>query len=144
MTITTPSEVKVLSTVVRMGMGGSRVDNASSGGIISGVDENGRLKPFAFDSNGKRYDRHPQGAKFEDTVIPNFQNCLSLCKKAAPRLARFSKLISWDLAISKDGQPILIEVNLTGGQIDLHQMANGPIFKDEETTKEMVSKYLKK
>ena len=41
-----------------------------------------------------------------------------------------TKLISWDFAIGVDGEPILIEANLSFGQIDFHQLCNGPIFKE--------------
>lgn len=44
------------------------------------------------------------------------------------RFLSVSKLQSWDFAIGEDGEPILIEVNLSFGQIDFHQMCNGPIW----------------
>lgn len=142
MTMTDGSEVKPLSAIVRMGVGGSKVDNVSSGGMACGIYEDGSLKNFAFDGQGRRYDIHPQGAHFEDSVIPNFDMCIALCKKLAPRVARFSKLISWDFAIDAEGQPLLIEANLYGGELDFHQMCNGPIFGDEETTKQMIKRFV--
>ena len=142
MTMTDGNEVKPLSAIVRMGVGDSKVDNVSSGGIACGINKDGSLKNFAFDGKGRRYDVHPQGAHFEDTVIPNFDTCISLCKKLAPRVARFSKLISWDFAIDAEAQPLLIEANLYGGELDFHQMCNGPIFGDEETTKQMIKRFV--
>ena len=65
---------------------------------------------------------------FADVVIPNFHECVDLVKQLAPRFVSVSRLISWDIAISEDSHPILIEANLSFGEIDFHQMNNGPIF----------------
>lgn len=121
-------EVRILSSVLRMGIGEALVDNASSGGIVCGIDSSGRLKSEAFDVKANRYYCHPSGVKFEDIVIPNFNNCINLCRSLAFRVLRFSRLVSWDIAISEDGSPLLLEVNLSFGQVDFHQMCNGPIF----------------
>jgi hypothetical protein len=123
-------EVHILSSVVRMGVGEAKVDNASSGGIVCGVESSGRLKPEAFDVMGNRYGQHPSGVRFESVTIPHFDQCLDLCRKYALRLVQFSKLLSWDFAISEDGNPLLIEVNMSFGEIDFHQMCNGPLFGD--------------
>ena len=144
MTMTEDDEVKILSSIVRMGIGKSKVDNVSSGGVACGICDDGRLKNFAFDGRGVRYDRHPQGARFEESRVPNFEECRELCKRLAPRVTRFCKLVSWDLAIAEDGHPVLIEANLYGGELDFHQMCNGPIFGDEVSTKEMINKFYKK
>ena len=142
MTITDCDKVKPLSTIVRIGVGDSKVDNVSSGGIACGINMDGSLKNYAFDGQGRRYDIHPQGAHFEDSVIPSLDLCFLMCKRMAPRVARFSKLISWDFAIDAEGQPLLIEANLYGGELDFHQMCNGPIFGDEETTKQMITRFI--
>lgn len=123
-------EIHCLSTIVRMGIGDSFVDNASSGGIFCGVDSNGRLKPIAYNTSGKVYNTHPQGAKFEEHIIPNYDECIRMVKQLAPRLSRISKLLSWDLAIDSEGHPALIEVNMCYGELDFHQISNGPLLGD--------------
>lgn len=40
--------VKIYSSILRMGVGNAKVDNACSGGISCGICENGRLKPVAY------------------------------------------------------------------------------------------------
>lgn len=128
MSLTFDNEVHLLSGVLRMGRDGAHVDNASSGGIVCGIDENGRLKEFAYNTKGNRWTQHPQGLMFKGYMIPGYDKCCEQIKSLAGRLVGISKLISWDYAIGIDGQPILIEVNLTYGQVDFHQMCNGPIF----------------
>lgn len=121
-------EVHVLSCVLRMGIGGSRVDNASSGGIVCGIEPSGRLKPEAFDTKANRYEAHPSGVRFESVSVPGFDRCLEMCKKLAYRLVSCTKLVSWDLAIDEEGNPVLLEANLCFGEVDFHQMCNGPIL----------------
>lgn len=130
MTLVIHGKVHVLSSVLRMGVNGARVDNASSGGIVCGIKPNGQLKNEAFDAAANRYDRHPQGTVFESVTIPNFNECVEIATSLARRCCSVSRLISWDFAIGEDGHPILIEFNVSWGQLDFHQLCNGPIFGD--------------
>lgn len=38
------------------------------------------------------------------------------------------RLLSWDIAVDEDNSPILIEVNMYSGELDFHQLNNGPVF----------------
>lgn len=63
---------------------------------------------------------------FSECFIPNYNKCVDLVKKLAPRFIHVSKLISWDLTINDKGDPLLIETNLYwGGSV---QIAGGPVF----------------
>lgn len=130
----------VLSSVLRMGVGKARVDNASSGGIVCGIDKNGCLKEYAYNIKGERWSQHPQGAIFKGMPIEGYKLCVEQAKSLVGRINGISRLISWDFAIGADGNPILIEVNLAFGQVDFHQMCNGPIF--QELTDEQMRKVI--
>jgi len=132
-------KVHILSSVLRMGRDGSRVDNASSGGIVCGITENGTLKKCAFDKCGNSCTQHPQGLTFEGYKIEGYGRCRELVTQLAGRFCTATKLISWDLAIGEDGEPILIEANLTYGELDFHQLCNGPIFGDMTMTQKILS-----
>lgn len=142
MTLMFGNKAHVLSSVLRMGINGSRVDNASSGGIVVGIGPDGRLKNRAFDVSGKEYLRHPQGAMFETVTIPGYNHCVEQAASLAYRFSSVSRMISWDYAIEETGQPILIEFNLSWGQLDFHQLCNGPIFGDltDDVLKEVFQK----
>lgn len=122
-------KVHVLSSVVRMGMNGKRVDNFTNGGIGSGIKPNGQLKNVAYDYRAHKYDEHPSGIAFESVTIPNFNECIELVVYLTKRISTISRLISWDLAIDESGHPSLIEINFPGG-LDIHQLCNGPIYGD--------------
>jgi hypothetical protein len=128
--------VKNYSTVLRMGRNGSKVDNASSGGITCGVNPDGSLKGVAYTADGDKFTEHPDTKiKFSDIVIPNYAQIIETVKRLHPLLPMF-RLLSWDIALNKDNEPILIEVNMKYGELDFHQLNNGPIFGDD--TKEIL------
>ncbi len=131
-----------LSSVLRMGIDGSRVDNCSSGGIVCGITKGGVLKGVAYDAMANAYYCHPQGYDFGGTILVGFDKCLALAKKLATRFYGVSRLISWDFAIGEDEEPILIEMNISFGELDFHQLCNGPIFGNntERILKEVFEK----
>ena len=125
-----------------MGINGAKVDNASSGGITIGVKSDGSLNSKAFAADGKSYDSHPtSNVKFDTVTIPKYERILDLIKLEAQRFPHF-RLISWDIAIDSDENPVLIEANFKYGELEFHQLNNGPIFGDE--TEEILSEIFKK
>lgn len=136
-------KAEALSAILRMGVGGGRIDNASAGGIFVGIDSKGNLKNVAYDDYGDIFKEHPTtGAHFEEHYIPGFNKLIQLAEKLHNRLVNFSKLISWDFAIDYNGEPILIEKNASHGGISFHQMCNGPLFGD--MTKEVIREVFNK
>lgn len=131
MSLMLDGEVHLLSSVLRMGRDGSRVDNASSRGLSCGIQSDGMLREFAHDKTGARYSQHPQGAVFKDVKVDGYEKCCDIVRSHASILSGASQLMSWDFAIGADGEPILIEVNLTYGGVTIHQMCNGPILGDK-------------
>lgn len=128
--------VYILSSVLRMGFGDSKVDNATAkdnikyDGMSCGIDENGCLKKYAHGYNtGAKCEKHPDGLVFEGFKIPSYDKAVELVKKAHPLIGHF-RLVSWDVAIGEDGEPVLIEANMRKGGINLLQFNNGPLFGD--------------
>ena len=116
-----------------MGVGEERVDNGSSGGISCGVDNDGTLKTRAFSTKGECYLQHPTtGTHFESVRIPNYDNVTETVKRLHEQIPHF-RFASWDIAIDKFGDPVLVEVNLRAGSLRLHQLNNGPLFGDDTT-----------
>lgn len=134
LSLLTNEGVKIYSTIVRMGVGGSKVDNASSGGIFCGVREDGSLTPVAYRLNGERFDVHPTtGIVFDGYRIDGFDKALALVKQAAPLLPKF-RMVSWDIVIDEQGEPLMLETNMAKGSVHFHQLTNGPLF-GEDTNK---------
>lgn len=133
------NEVHVVSAVVIMGGKDAKTNHLHSGGIVCGIKSNGQLLDTAFDGKLNKYETHPNGVAFSSVTIPNYDKCVSLVKKLAPRFAGVSKFIGWDLTIDEKGDPLLIEANLNyAGSV---QIAAGPVFGD--MTKQVLD-YIKK
>jgi len=131
-------EVKILSSILRMGVNNNRVDNGNMGGIACGILDNGQLKGVAFDLKGNKYTQHPQGFLFRDCIVPSYDKATSIVKQQHEKLAHF-RLVSWDIAIDSNGIAVLIEANMRNGGIKYHQYCNGPLFGEytEEVLKEV-------
>ena len=97
-------------------------------GITCGIEENGCLKEYAYAYyTGEKFAEHPQGLRFKGFGIPSYDKVVELVQKAHYYAAHF-RLISWDVAINEDGEPVLIEANMRNGSINFHQFNNGPLF----------------
>lgn len=122
--------VHILSSNLRMGVDTGRVDNVTAGGISCGINEDGTLKKYATSYyTGDKFEQHPQGLVFEGFKVPAYNKAVALVKKAHPLIPHF-RLVSWDIAIDKEGEPVLIEANMRKGGINLNQFNNGPLFGD--------------
>lgn len=119
------NEVYVLSRIVRMGAGEARIDNVSAGGLQINVNSYGELSEFAQDKKRQKHFNHPNtGIKFEGFKVPYFADIVEQAKSAHLNMPHF-KIIGWDFAVSKDGDPIFIEYNVMPGS---NQMTDGPTF----------------
>ena len=113
-----------------MGVDAGRVDNVTAGGISCGINEDGTLKKYATSYyTGDRFEKHPQGLVFEGFKVPSYDKAVALVKNVHPLIPHF-RLVSWDIAIDKAGEPVLIEANMRKGGINLNQFNNGPLFGD--------------
>ena len=129
-------DVKIYSVVIRMGQGGMVVDNLSSGGMSCGITEDNRLKRYAYTQPGERCEHHPDtGTVFLDYPLPSIDRVREIVKTHHQAFPHF-RLMSWDFAIDEHGDPVLIEVNLSYGDLDCHQFNNGPLFGED--TKEIL------
>ena len=111
-----------------MGVDSGRVDNVTAGGISCGINNDGTLKKYATAYyTGEKFERHPQGFIFDGYKVPSYDKAVKLIMEAAPLIPHF-RLVSWDIAIDKEGEPVLIEANMRKGGINLNQFNNGPLF----------------
>ncbi len=128
LTVLRNDEVKIYSSLLRIGKAKSKVDN---GALSVGITDDGKLKECGYRLTGERFFSHPDnGMVFKDYKLPSFDKACELVKKAHFYVPHF-KVVSWDIAIGEDGEPILIEANLTDGEVLFHQLNNGPLFGED-------------
>ena len=142
MTLILDNEVKVLPwCAFRMGMGNSKVDNASFGGIYCMINEDGTLSEFAYNALGKKFKFHPDGGSFSSVKFNFMDEVKELVRQAAQRFPHF-RLIGWDIAIDENNKPMIIEANLTMSGMDVIETLGGPLF-GEYTEKVLDEVFLK-
>lgn len=120
------SEVYILSAILRVGGGGSRVDNIGAGGFSCAIGPDGRLTKRAVNRRSEWVEVNQDGVRFDSVTVPGFDKAVALVKKLHPRLPHF-KIIGWDIGIDTEADPVLIEFNSNPGQ---NQYSCGPTFGD--------------
>ncbi|MCK0105469.1 sugar-transfer associated ATP-grasp domain-containing protein [Marinobacter sp. S0848L] len=124
-------DVIIIGTYARFGVGHSKVDNLSQGGICVGVDIlTGRLMRSGTDRMSRVFEAHPtSGVTFSGYQIPFWDDIISLARRVQNSF-EFYPLLGMDIAIS-DGGPVVVEINSGYDNVDLEQ-ATGPILKKPE------------
>jgi len=125
--------------IMRMGRGGSVIDNASLGGIFIAVDDDGTLHKSAFTEWRDEFTIHPDtNIVFEGQKIEHMDKVIKLAKKMQYAIPQVG-VVNWDFTINEAGEPVLIEANMKNdvqaGSIWLPQMAHGKGAFGENTAK---------
>ncbi len=121
-------EIHFLGAVLRMGVKGAKVDNASQGGSFIGINSNGVLKNVVSDEYGR------QTSYFNDIdfkkmhfQIPNYEEVKQFAIYVSLRIPHMS-LFAHDIVLDKDNKPKLIEVNTQSFSYYFLQLTSGPVF----------------
>lgn len=102
-----------LQAILKIGNGGV-VDNFSSGGMYTYLDETGTVFVEAIDRDDNIFYEHPiSKVKIVGFKVPMFEKAVNLVKECAKVVPEIS-YVGWDVAISKDG-PVIVEGNCFPG-----------------------------
>lgn len=102
-----------LQAILKVGNGGV-VDNFSSGGMYTYVDDEGTVYAEAIDQMDNKYYKHPiSNETIVGFKVPMFKEAVGMVKEAAKVVPEMG-YIGWDVAISEDG-PVLVEGNCYTG-----------------------------
>jgi len=132
--------VRILGALVRVGAAENRVDNWCSGGSLVGIDiVSGYCQNWALRKDNERITVLPSGLDLEHETfkIPNIEKVWELVKKAHFQIP-YVRLISWDIAIDENEEPVMIENNFAG-MLQIHEAVTGPIFG--EWMEELLDEY---
>ena len=100
------------------------------GGVNTVIGPDGKLLKYGKDSSANIIEAHPNGIKFDGYTIPSYDKMLDVCKKMHRKMSSF-RLISWDLTLDENADPVFIEMNLHWGGIMSYQTLVGPLFGDK-------------
>ena len=128
---------------IKIGRGSSFVDNGGAGGMFARINpETGELITDGKDEKNTVYEYHPDtNIKIKGFKIPSWEKAVSLAKDAALAFDK-TRYIGWDVAIDKDGDPLVIEGN--GKTQFLGQQITDEVGKRKDLEKLINYKKLKK
>lgn len=120
--------VHVPTVTFRMGVNHSYLDTVTIGGIACGLTERGKLMKYALDLWGNYYTHHPTtNVRFENFTIPSFHDVIKVISRLA-NVIPHQRLAGWDFGIDRDGNPVLIEVNVSSGSWHMQTITGAPLF----------------
>lgn len=125
MTVSYNGRALLFGGMLRVGCGGTVVDNTHAGGLYAQIDINtGIIESDGIDTEGKHHLCHPDSKiQFKGFPIPFWDKITALCLNAAPKVKHF--FIGWDIAILENGDLEVIEANsrpdFDGLQTPLHK-----------------------
>lgn len=110
-------EAKVAAGAIRMGRAGSFVDNFNHGGMAVILDvAKGESVTDGYDKERKTYEYVPViGTKLKGFKVPMWEECIALVEEAAMVVPEV-RYVAWDVCVSADHGPLLIEGNSYPGQ----------------------------
>ncbi len=131
--------IHILLAFARFGVGKKITDNAGTGGVCCGINENGLLNPTAVDMWGRKHDYHPtSGFDFNNRLmIPNYNKICRYARELHKQVFHFD-IISWDIAVGNNTDLIVLEMNFMGASYVYQFACEQPIFGD--MTEEVLEK----
>jgi len=111
-TMSNQDKCAIIGAALRMGVGGSIIDNIGGGGVFVPVEVGtGVIRQNAIDSYGNEYEAHPDTSRlFKGTQIPHWSKVVE-CVTEASKLVDGALFTGWDICILPSGEVELIEAN---------------------------------
>lgn len=123
-------QVKIINPIIRFGKPGYSTDVWPEGkghnSRVVGVTEEGIIKDEVIYLNGKKESLEDCVGKVE-RCVPCWNEILALVEDGAKQLEHL-KIVGWDITVSEENQPIVIEYNTHWPGEGLAQIASGPFF----------------
>ncbi len=132
-------------TCLRIGSGGSRIDNIHAGGIAAGVDDQGNIITngivLGYSNQATEKETHPDtGFRFKGAQIVGVPNIIKAAYQAHKKTPHMG-IISWDFTVDVNGKPTLIEANFIGQAVWLSQIVHKTPFFGKNT-KEIIKRII--
>jgi len=120
----------VLSSIAKFGINNNLVDNVGIGGIFFGVNSDGNFLVPGYDNSLNKIYSHPNTQiKLSGKAFP-YYDLLSKTSLYLHKHVFHYDIISWDMALDINNNPVFIENNPFLQALNGHQIVNGPLFGD--------------
>lgn len=133
--------IHILDAFLRFGKKGSKLDNLSSGGLCVPINADGKFIASVLDDICNSHPLNAVKFDYSNECIPMWDEVVATVRKYHYKLPHF-QLINWDVALDKNGTPVIVEYNLIDTDAYCHQITIGPIFGEmtDDVLKEVFSK----
>lgn len=119
------NSIEYMPVLMRIGQGKNYLDNAHAGGMFIAVNDDGSLHDKAFTEFHDIYTSHPDsGVVFDNYKIHGVKSVIDAAMRMHVILPQVG-VVNWDFTIDENGDPVLIEANVSGGSIWLSEIAHG-------------------
>ena len=116
------------SSMLKIGKQGVFVDNWHSSYLI-GMTKDGILSDIGFDKQLNIVKMTDNGISFKGMKVPGFGKMIDLVEKSHKHYFPFCGIIGWDILCSADGDPVVVETNLTTPGLVGEQLVSGPFLE---------------
>jgi len=120
------NRLHILSSAIRMGVGGS-LDNETAGGISIMIKDDGFMIGYAVDKFGRKYMKHPDTGLTFDKQIPDYEGLKNFSLKIGSQIF-LTRIIGLDACCDERGNWRAIEINTKGLTIRSSQYGGQPFF----------------
>lgn len=134
------TQAHIMSAFVKVGQSGQFADNSGSDRYFIGIDtDTGKLRKYAIDHDLQLHHEIPSGFAFADQPIPGFDRLKEAVCRAHQCIPHFG-FAFWDVCVDKEGDPVIVEVNLRNPDSTIAQATGSPFLG--EYTKQILE-YIK-
>ncbi len=113
-TVRLNDRIELFHSFLKMGGGGSVVDNMNLGGLLCALDQETGTVLSARDDSGRLHEVHPDtGVPIVGFVVPHWEEAVAFAKKLA-MVTPSNRWTGWDIALNKDENWVMVEGNARG------------------------------
>ena len=128
-TVLFDEEAHVMSSFIKVGETGEFADNNGKNRYFIGITADGCYENYAIDHDLKKYSEIPSGYEFAGKRVPFIGDAYKAVEKAHKNIAHFG-FAFWDVCITENGEPCIIEVNLRHPDTLIGQATGRPFMGD--------------
>jgi len=140
-TVSGKGKCELFGALIRMGAGGSFVDNTHAGGIYAPIDiATGTVMTDGMDAHNRHFPKHPDtGKPIKGFIVPHWLDIVETCRRASQHIPNI-RFAGWDLCVLPNGKVEIIEGNhapdFDGGM--QAPLKTGVKFRFQQTVKEVL------
>ncbi len=121
------TEAHIMSAFVKVGQAGEFADNSGHDRYFIGIRENGTFGNYAINHDLQMFEHIPSGYMFAGRAVPCYKAVCRAVERAHQCIPHFG-FAFWDVCVSFDGEPTIVEVNLCYPDTTIAQVAGGPFL----------------